>query len=153
MLGAKPMHTPMVATLKLSKDGGPLSDPSLYWHIVRALQYITLTRPDISFSVNKVCQYMSQPTETHWSAVKRILRYLKHTLSLGLQLRRSRTTNVNILTDVNWTGCSDDRRSSDGFAIFCGSNLITRMSYRPTGIEVFKRHSLPSEKRQLQVVT
>ncbi|RVW99861.1 Retrovirus-related Pol polyprotein from transposon RE1 [Vitis vinifera] len=70
--------TPMSTSSSLSLyDGEPLSDPSLYRSIVGALQYYTITRPDISFSVNKVYQFMHSSTTTHWQAVKRILCYLK----------------------------------------------------------------------------
>lgn len=57
-----------------------------YMFMVGALQYVTLTKPDIGFSVNKVCQFMASPSESHWSAVKRILHYISGTISHGLLL-------------------------------------------------------------------
>jgi histone deacetylase 1/2 len=89
------------------------------------LQYLTLTRPDISFAVNKVCQFLSQPTEAHWEAVKRILRYVKGTLDTGLRIRKSPFMNISIFTDADWAGCVDDRRSTGGFAVFVGPNLVS----------------------------
>ena len=70
MLGSKPCHTSMATSSKLTREGTPLSDPSLYRHVVGALQYLTLTRTDLSFSMNKVCQFMCNPTKDHWAAVK-----------------------------------------------------------------------------------
>ena len=86
---------------------------------------MTLTRPDLSFAVNKVCQYLSQPTDVHWEAVKRILRYIKGTLSMGLRIRKSPSTGVSVFTDADWAGRIDDRRSTSGFAVFVGPNLIS----------------------------
>jgi hypothetical protein len=60
----------------------------------------------------------------HWEAVKRILRYVKGTLNLGLQIVKSRSTVVNIFADADCAGCPNDRRSTEGFAVFFGSNLI-----------------------------
>lgn len=96
-----------------------------YRSTVGALQYLTLTRPDLSFAVNKVCQYLSRPTDVHWEAVKRILRFVKGTVSTGLTLRRSPSTLISIYTDADWAGCIDDRRSTGGFAVFFGPNLIS----------------------------
>ena len=71
---AKAIFTPMVSRLKLSKHGSDKFDnPSLYRSVVGALQYATVTRPEISYSVNKACQFMAEPFESHWNAVKRIL--------------------------------------------------------------------------------
>jgi hypothetical protein len=64
--------------------GNPLPQPEQYGHIIRALQYLTLTLPDIAFAVNKLAQFMQHPTESHWQSMKRVLRYLRGTHQLGL---------------------------------------------------------------------
>jgi histone deacetylase 1/2 len=128
MKNCKPMNTPMSSTDKLTAHDGELlgpKDASEYRSIVGALQYLTLTRPDISFAVNKVCQFLHRPTTVHWSAVKRILRYLQHTIGIGLRIHKSLSTLVCAFSDADWAGCSDDRRSTGGFAIYLGSNLIS----------------------------
>lgn len=68
---------------------------------------------------------MHAPTTVHWSAAKRILRYVKHTLGLGLEIRKSRSILLSGFSDADWAGSIDDRRSTGGFAIFFGSNLIS----------------------------
>lgn len=83
MQQCKPVSTPLNVTEKLSLvDGDKLgpSDSTNYRSVVGALQYLTLTHPDISYSVNKVCQLRHAPTTVHWESVKRILRYIKGTL-------------------------------------------------------------------------
>ena len=93
MENCKPTSTPLVTTESLSRDTGTLlgtDDSFRYRSVVGGLQYLTLTRRDISFAVNKVCQFLSQPTAIHWEAVKRILRYVKGTLDTGLQIRQVR---------------------------------------------------------------
>jgi hypothetical protein len=80
MMLAKPISSPMSASSPLSKfDGSTIADPSLYHSTVGSLQYLSITRPDSSFAINKVSQFMQEPRDTHWTAVKRILRYLKFT--------------------------------------------------------------------------
>jgi histone deacetylase 1/2 len=128
MTGCKPVDTPLSTSEKLSLvDGEILSsdDSTRYRSIVGALQYITLTRPDISYSVNKVCQFLHTPTTVHWTTVKRILRYLQGTISLGLRIRKSTSILLSAFSDADWAGCPDDRRSTGGFAVFFGSNLIS----------------------------
>jgi hypothetical protein len=109
----------MISGTNLSKEDNPLFDNlTLYRSVVGVLQYATLTRPDISFSVNKVSQFMHQPTELHWGAVKRILRYLAGSLASGLQFYRNSTTQIHAYSDADWAGDVDDRRSTSGFCIF-----------------------------------
>jgi len=87
MSDAKPISSLADPSCQLTVGRDPLSDPQLYKSIVGILQYATVTRPEISYAVNKGCQFMHQPSDLHWIAVKHILRYLERTLSHGLLLR------------------------------------------------------------------
>jgi histone deacetylase 1/2 len=102
---------------------GP-EDFTNYRSMVGALQYLTLTGPDIFYVVNKVCQYLPAPTTLHWTAAKRILRFVKHTLIMGLTFMKYNSTLVSGFSDADWTGCIDDRRSTRCFAVFFGPNLF-----------------------------
>jgi histone deacetylase 1/2 len=128
MDNCKPVDTPMSSVEKLSihtgEKLGPV-DATRYRSIVGALQYLTLTRPDISFSVNKVCQFLHAPTTSHWSAVKRIMRYIQGTINLGLKLVKSNSLMVSAFSGADWAWCIDDRRSTGGFAVYLGENLIS----------------------------
>ncbi|RVW33283.1 Retrovirus-related Pol polyprotein from transposon RE1 [Vitis vinifera] len=89
LLDSKPVHTPMVVSQHLTVAGSPFSNPTLYQSLVGALQYLTITRPDIAHAVNSVSQFLHAPTIDHFLAVKRILRYVKGTLHFGLTFRPS----------------------------------------------------------------
>lgn len=124
----KPVRTPLITVEKLSITDGVclgVEDSTRYRSIVGALQYLTLTQTDLSFAVNKVCQFLHSPTTIHWEAVKRILRYVKGTISLGLKIRKSNSTLVSAFSDADRAGCPDDRRSTGGFAVFLGNNLVS----------------------------
>lgn len=89
MKNCKAIDTPLSTSENLSlTDGEPLGaeDTTNYRSMVGALQYLTLTRLDICFTVNKVCQFLHAPTTVHWSAVKRILRYIQGSLTIGLKI-------------------------------------------------------------------
>ena len=88
MAYAKSCPTPMCSSNKLARDKGHLFDqPSLYRSLIGGLQYLTLSRPDIVFQVNKLSQFLQAPTDEHWKACKRVLRYLKGTSSFGLKFK------------------------------------------------------------------
>jgi hypothetical protein len=128
MSDCKPVSSPLSTSEKLSLHDGSLlgnNDATQYRSIVGGLQYLTLTRPDIAFSVNKVCQFLHAPTTVHWAAVKRILRYIKQCTKLGLHIHKSPSTLVSAFSDADWAGSIDDRKSTGGFAVFLGSNLIS----------------------------
>jgi histone deacetylase 1/2 len=104
MSGCKTVPTPLSSTEQLSlTDGIPLGpdDSTKYRSIVGGLQYLTLTRPDLSYSVNKVCQFLHAPTREHWSAVKRILRYIQDTLKVGITFVRSSSTLLIAFSDAD----------------------------------------------------
>uniref|UniRef100_A0ACD5V017 Uncharacterized protein n=1 Tax=Avena sativa TaxID=4498 RepID=A0ACD5V017_AVESA len=127
MKHCSPCPTPLAVNDKLSLTKGTLlglEDSTQYRSIVGDLQYLTLTRPDICFSVNKVCQYLHTPTTAHWTAIKRILRYINGTKQVGITFQPSSSTLLCAYSNADWAGDLDDRRSTGGFAIFFGPNLI-----------------------------
>jgi histone deacetylase 1/2 len=136
MADAKGMASTMASSTKLSKFGSNIvSDPTFFRSIVGALQYATITRPEISYSVNKVCQFLSSPLEEHWKAVKRILRYLKGTLHHGLAISPAITGAPMSLTgfcDADWASDPDDRRSTSGACIYLGPNLVSWWAKKQT---------------------
>ncbi|XP_038902494.1 uncharacterized mitochondrial protein AtMg00810-like [Benincasa hispida] len=100
-------------------------DPHMYQSVVATLQYITLTHLEISYSVNKACQFMHSPTILHWQLVKRILHYLKGTLSHGLLLKGTIDLKLYGFVDVVWASDLDDWKSTSRFCIFFALNLVT----------------------------
>ncbi|GJW82450.1 ribonuclease H-like domain-containing protein [Tanacetum coccineum] len=125
MQNCNPCRTPVDTESKLGSDGDPVSDPTLYRSLAGALQYLTFTRPDLSYAVQQVCLYMHDPRDPHFTALKRILRYVRGTLDYGLQLHVSSTTQLTAYTDADWAGCPVTRRSTSGYCVFLGDNLLS----------------------------
>lgn len=114
-----PCSTPMAVNTKLSQySGQPLTTPLLYRSTIGALQYLTLTRPDIAYTVNKLSQFLHSPTTDHWAACKRLLRYLKGSVTVGLQFLPSSSNCLEAYADADYAGCTDNRRSTGGHCIF-----------------------------------
>ncbi|GKB98455.1 ribonuclease H-like domain-containing protein, partial [Tanacetum coccineum] len=103
---------------KLGSDGDPVSNPTLYRSLAGALQYLTFTHPDISYAVQQVCLYMHDPREPHFTALKRILRYVRGTVAFGLQLHASSTAQLTAYTNADWARCPVTRRSTSGYCVF-----------------------------------
>ncbi|KAK4377647.1 hypothetical protein RND71_003943 [Anisodus tanguticus] len=126
MSSCRPSATPVDTKSKLSASSGkPYTNPSHYRSLAEALQYLTFTRPDISYVVQQVCLFMHDPRESHFAALKRIIRYVKGTLDFGLHLYSSAPTKFLSYTDAVWAGCPDTRRSTSGYCVFLGDNLIS----------------------------
>ncbi|XP_042962618.1 uncharacterized mitochondrial protein AtMg00810-like [Carya illinoinensis] len=125
MAGAKPTSTPCTSGSKLSKFlGDPLNDPTEYRTLVGALQHLTLTRPDLSFSVNQICQFLHCPTTDYLVAAKRVLRYLKGTLQFGLNFSKG-SLQLNGFCDSDWARSPDDKKSTSGYCIYLSACLIS----------------------------
>ncbi|KAJ9552986.1 hypothetical protein OSB04_017031 [Centaurea solstitialis] len=119
MSNYKPVSTPVEVGSKLSAtDGLPFSDGSLYRSLAGALQYLTITRPDISYTVPQICLFMHAPREPHFQLLKRILCYIKGTLSQALVISPSPSTKLTAYSDVDWGGCPDSRRSTSGYCVY-----------------------------------
>ncbi|GJR05907.1 ribonuclease H-like domain-containing protein [Tanacetum coccineum] len=130
MVNCNPSRTPVDTESKLGDTGDVVSDPTLYRSLAGSLQYLTFTRPDISYAVQQVCLHMHDPRELHLSALKRILRYVCGTLDYGLQFFSSSTTDLVAYSDADWAGCPTTRRSTFGYCMFLGNNLLSWSSKR-----------------------
>ncbi|CAL8106349.1 unnamed protein product [Prunus armeniaca] len=147
MTDCKPCPTPLPSDTRLScTDGDPLSDPSTYRSMVGGLQYLTLSRPDISFAVNQVCQFMHDLRSSHLQIVKRIFRYIKGKVEQGLVFHRSNDFTLRSFSDADWAGSVDDRRSTTGACIFFGPNLLTWTAKKQSTVS---RSSTEAEYRAL----
>jgi hypothetical protein len=108
MTACKSTTTPVDTSPKLSASTGPpVADPTEYQSLGRALQYLTFTHHDITYAVQQVCLHMHDPREQHLATIKRILRYVKGTLSHGLQLHLSSPASMVTYIDADWAGCPD----------------------------------------------
>uniref|UniRef100_A0A2N9EKF8 Reverse transcriptase Ty1/copia-type domain-containing protein n=1 Tax=Fagus sylvatica TaxID=28930 RepID=A0A2N9EKF8_FAGSY len=146
MTECKAASTPIATTSSLSTTTTDLlSDPTPYRSLVGALQYATFTRPDIAFAVNRVCQFMHQPSTIHFAAAKRILRFLKGTLDKGI-LFQPGPLALTAFTDADWAGDTSDRRSTSGVVVFLGNNPITWLSKKQHTVS---RSSTEAEYRSL----
>jgi len=126
LLDSKLVHTFIIVSQHLSSDGSLFSDPTFYRSLVGALQYLTITHPDIAHAVNFVSQFLHSPTNDHFLAVKRILRYVKRTLHVGLTFRPFATpTTLVVYSDADWAGCPETRRSTSGYSIYFGNSLVS----------------------------
>jgi len=146
MTECKPCSTPVDTNPKLAADGPPVQDASEFRSFAGALQYLTFTRPDIAYSVQQVCLHMHDPREPHLAALKRILRYIKGTMHLGLLLRPSSQSELTVYSDADWAGCPDTRKSTSGYAVFLGDNLVSWSSKRQN---TMSRSSAEAEYRAM----
>ena len=147
LIDNKAVDTPLELNVKLrSTDGELVSNPTLYRQLVGGLIYLTITRPDISYVVHVVSQFMTSPRTVHFAAVLRILRYVRGTMHQGLLMSSSSKLELNAYSDSNWVGDVTDRRSITGFCIFLGDSLISWKSEKQT---VVARSSAEAEYRAL----
>lgn len=123
MLHVKPLNLPMDIKLELTAElGDPLPDPSSYQRLVGKLIYLTITRPDIAFSVQILTQYMQHPTSVHMQNAKRVLQYLSGTVSQGILLASVPAAQLHAYCDSDWASCIATRKSTSGYSIFLGES-------------------------------
>jgi len=126
MTGYKPISIPFEQNVKLSANEGELvEDTTIYRHIVGSLIYMIITRLDLSYAVGVVSQFMQTPQKPHLDAVRRILRYIKHTLQCGIFYEAKSPLQVHGYTDADWAGNVLDRRSTNGFMFSFGSGAVS----------------------------
>ncbi|KAJ8898852.1 hypothetical protein K2173_008161 [Erythroxylum novogranatense] len=125
-MGAKPVTTPIPKGLKLSSESGELlEDVSKYRRVVGRLLYLGFTRPDITYVVHQLSQYVHAPRTVHWSYVMHVLKYLKGCPSLGLFYPVSTDFQPVVYSDADWAACMDSRKSLTGYCVFLGQSLVS----------------------------
>ncbi|XP_013623839.1 PREDICTED: uncharacterized mitochondrial protein AtMg00810-like [Brassica oleracea var. oleracea] len=125
MQDCKPVSTPVDLKSKLAEGvGKPVDEPTQYRSLAGALQYLTFTRPDIAYAVQQICLFMHDPRDLHLQALRRILRYVQGTKDKGLQLLKKQKLQLTAYSDADWAGCPSTRRSTSGFCVFLGDNLL-----------------------------
>nr|GEX11460.1 copia protein [Tanacetum cinerariifolium] len=110
-----PVHTPMVEKSNLDADPQRKEvDPTCYCGMIGSLMYLTASRPDLQFVVCMCARYQAKPTEKHLHSVKRIVRYLKGTINMGLWYLKDSCIALTAFADVDHVGFQDTRRSTSG---------------------------------------
>nr|XP_025635493.1 uncharacterized protein LOC112729535 [Arachis hypogaea] len=126
MENCKPCHTPLLSSNKFSAFGGSIfHNLKLYRSIVGSLQYLIVTCPELSYCVSRLSQFMHTPLDDHWKLVKRVLRYVSGTSGFGLHLHRTSIHSILAYSDSDWEGDLDDKKSTKGFCVFLGRNLVS----------------------------
>ncbi|KAL9294554.1 putative RNA-directed DNA polymerase [Arabidopsis thaliana] len=148
MSNCNSMPTPLPQHIEnLNSDLFP--EPTYFRSLAGKLQYLTITRPDIQFAVNFICQRMHSPTTADFGLLKRILRYVKGTIHLGLHIKKNQNLSLVAYSDSDWAGCKETRRSTTGFCTLLGCNLISWSAKRQ---ETVSKSSTEAEYRALTAV-
>ena len=148
---ATPAHCPLESNLKLRPDFGiPISNPSLYRKLVGKLNYLTNTRPDLSYAVQYLSQFLQDPREPHWQAALHTLRYLSKDHTKGIHLNASTDLTLEAYCDSDWASCPNTRKSVSGYFILLGGSPISWKSKKQATISL---SSAEAEYRSMRRVT
>ncbi|XP_072080868.1 uncharacterized protein [Arachis hypogaea] len=150
MLATKSATTPMDYSRQLSKSTGTrLKTNTEYRRLIGRLLYLANTRPEISYAVGKLSQFLECPTDKHFEAGLRVLRYLKSSLAQGLFFSTKSDLEVIGYSDSDWAACPDSRRLVTGYCFFLGTSLIAWKSKKQN----VTRSSAEAEYRALAAAT
>lgn len=154
--GAKPANTPLEANVKLTTveydeltgaTAYPMyKDVTGYQRLVGRLLYLTITRPDISFTVQVLSQFMQQPKRSHWEAAMRLVRYIKTNPGQGILLSNKKSLELEAFCDSDWAACPNTRRSVTDYLIKLGDSLI---SWKSKKQHTVSRSSAEAEYRSM----
>ncbi|XP_021837610.2 uncharacterized mitochondrial protein AtMg00810-like [Spinacia oleracea] len=131
---SKPVVTPFPLNLKLTTEGTPYHNAELYRCYVGKLNFLTHTRPDISFAVQCLSQFMHSPTLQHIEALTHTLRYIHSTSGQGILLRATEQLTLQAFSDSDWAACPTTRRSVTGYVLLLGNSPISWKSKKQSTI-------------------
>lgn len=147
LLAAKPADFPLPQNHDLASATGPdYTHADRYRRLIGRLIYLTITRPELSYSVHILSQFMQCPKEAHWNAATRVLHYLKAHPGQGLLLSRRSSLNLTAYCDSDWAACPVTRRSLTGYFVLLGDSPISwKTKKQPT----VSRSSAEAEYRSM----
>lgn len=151
MANSTPLKLPMDVHLKLTADkGDPLPNPHQYQRLLGKLIYLTVTRPDLTYAVHILTQFMHRPTNVHMQSAKRILRYLKGSTGQGILFAASSRAQLTAYCDSDWASCPFSRKSTSGFCILFGESPVSWKTKKQT---VVARSSAEAEYRAMALAS
>lgn len=125
LLGSKPVSTPMEQNHHLASDDGPLlADPQKYRRLVGRLVYLSISRPELCYSIHILSQFMQAPTEAHWEGALRVVRFLKGSPGKGILLKADANLELSVYCDADWSSCPSSHRSISSFVVLLGGSPI-----------------------------
>ncbi|KAJ0837837.1 putative RNA-directed DNA polymerase [Helianthus annuus] len=152
--GCKPVSTPIEQHYTVmnfcKKDESVLSNITNFQKLIGKLIYLSHTRPDISYVVQFLSQFMHKPTNSHLQIALRLLRYLKGAPGKGILLSKGTSFNISAYADSDWGKCLDSRRSVTGFCVYLGNSLVSWKSKKQGTVS---RSSVEAEYRAMCAAT
>ena len=149
LLGCKPASTPMEQNHQLAADDGPLfADPSQYRRLVGKLVYLSISRPELCYSIHLLSQFMQKTCPAHWDAALRVVRFLKGSPDQGILLRADATLDLSVYCDADWSSCPTSRRSLSSCVVMLGGSPI---AWRTKEQDTVSHSSAEAEYRSMRL--
>ena len=141
----------MDPNVKLSQDERELhDDPTPYGRMIGKLLYLTITRPDLSYAINRLSQFLDKPRLPHLQAVHRVIQYLKATVGQSLFFSSFSAVKLKGFADSDWGACPDTRKSISGFCVFIRDSLV---SWKSKKQHIVSRSSAEAKYRSMANAT
>lgn len=151
LTAGRPVDTPMEQNHKLASDNGPLYDnPSQYRRLIGRLVYLAVTRPELSYTVHILAQFMKTPRQAHWEAALRTVHYLKGCPGQGIVLSSNPDLQVTAYSDSDYSSCPLTRRSLNSYVVMLGDSPV---SWKTKKQDKVSRSSTEAEYRSMAYTT